>query len=159
MFCEIERERESGRKGERGGGRSVHRLNTAFPSNRNRSIAFNRPLDWLNRFRFRWFRRLRPARPKFDYSRTLLCHNRITRGRMEHIVFVTAPADFYGRFCTYIARARNWSARHGARFDGSRAPRDKWQLNQRYLSHAGMGKAAVSDPTFTRRDEGVRTEK
>jgi len=41
--------------------RCVHRLNTAFPSNRNRSIAFNRPTDWLNRFRFRRIRCLRPA--------------------------------------------------------------------------------------------------
>lgn len=69
---------------DRGGGtgrdaRCVHRLNTAFPSNRNRSIAFNRSSDRLNRFRFRRIERLRSATPKFDYDRTLLRYNRITR--------------------------------------------------------------------------------
>jgi len=77
-----DREREREREREKGKGRDarrVHRLNTAFPSNRKRSIAFNRPSDRLNRFRFRRNERLRSATPKFDYDRTLLRYNRITR--------------------------------------------------------------------------------
>ena len=78
IVCVCMRERERGGGGERDA-RCVHRLNTAFPSNRKRSIAFNRPSDRLNRFRFRRIERLRSATPKFDYDRTLLRYNRITR--------------------------------------------------------------------------------
>lgn len=75
---DILRDREGKREGGRDA-RCVHRLNTAFPSNRKRSIAFNRPSDRLNRFRFRRIERLRSATPKFDYDRALLRYNRITR--------------------------------------------------------------------------------
>lgn len=78
--------------------RCVHRLNTAFPSNRNRSIAFNRPSDWLNRFCFRRIRRLRSATPKFDYGRTLLRYNRITCECIKRAFFLSQFRRFLSLF-------------------------------------------------------------